>query len=329
MSTRPASPSGTTNPAAPTKTAVVIYNPHSGRREIRRELERCRQLLCQFHYQARFIKTEYRGHAKEIVAGLKPVDLVLTMGGDGTFNEAVSGNLSREQPLLLSHIPVGTTNDLGALFCLGKNIGHNLRLILEGAPAKIDICSINGSPFVYVGGFGKLMNIPYETTREKKRRWGYLAYVGDILWDLWFRHTKMYDISFELNGTTYRQPCSFVMASNANQVAGLKHLHHDVKLNDRLFEVIFCRLSKKSDILRGLAAARLSDPTKVPGLQFYRTDRLKIHFHEPLEQSWCLDGERFDSEMQDYEIKPAWQMAMLLPQRAIAQNLLSEPDQPD
>ena len=37
-----------------------------------------------------------------------PVDLVISGGGDGTFNEIVSGNLRREKQIPLSHIPVGT-----------------------------------------------------------------------------------------------------------------------------------------------------------------------------------------------------------------------------
>ena len=122
------------------------------------------------NYKHSYIKTKYRGHATEILENLKEVHLVITVGGDGTFNEAVAGNLKRENHLVLSHMPFGTTNDLGAIFCLGKNMLENLKLILDGEICEIDICTINRKPFVYVAGFGRFMNIPYETSPDIKGR---------------------------------------------------------------------------------------------------------------------------------------------------------------
>ena len=49
-------------------------------------------------------------------------ELIISIGGDGTFNESMTGNLKRKERLLLSHIPVGTTNDVGAMFCYGKEV---------------------------------------------------------------------------------------------------------------------------------------------------------------------------------------------------------------
>ena len=74
--------------------------------------------------------------------------MVISLGGDGTFNEIVTGNLKRKKPLLLAHIPLGTTNDIGAMFGYSKNIISNLKALLDGSIKKIDICTVNGRPFV-------------------------------------------------------------------------------------------------------------------------------------------------------------------------------------
>jgi YegS/Rv2252/BmrU family lipid kinase len=299
------------------KEAIVIYNPHSGRRKIRRELEKCERIFAQHEYQYMYIKTEYRGHARELLETTGPVDLVITLGGDGTFNEAVTGNLRRERPLVLSHIPVGTTNDLGAIFGLGNNITQNLRWILDGEQREIDICTINGSPFVYAGGFGKFMNVAYETPRAEKKRWGYVAYALNTVKDFLFRRVRLYDIEYEVNGEKYRVACSFALISNANRIAGIKYPHKDVKLNDGQFEVLLCGLRRKQEILgSGLFTLAGVDITKSVGWRFFKTNWLKIHFNEALEKPWCLDGEKYESDMLDYEIKTDRKLKMLLPKRA-------------
>ena len=95
----------------------------------------------------------------EPLAPVNDIDLVISVGGDGTFNEIVSGNLKRNKPLVLSHIPVGTTNDLRTLFGYGRDILKNIENILKGKDKQIDICILNDKPFVYVYGFGKFVSL--------------------------------------------------------------------------------------------------------------------------------------------------------------------------
>lgn len=49
------------------------------------------------------------------------------------------------------------------------NNSNNLKTSLKWKVKRIDICAINDKPFVYSSGFGKFMNIPYETPRELKK----------------------------------------------------------------------------------------------------------------------------------------------------------------
>ena len=43
-------------------------------------------------YDPEVIFSKYKGHIKKIVRDLPECDLVISIGGDGTFNEAVTGN---------------------------------------------------------------------------------------------------------------------------------------------------------------------------------------------------------------------------------------------
>ena len=108
------------------KSCVVIYNPNSGHTLRKSMIPIYKELIEKHGYSVKFIATQYKGHAKEIVSHIGYVDLVISMGGDGTFNEIVFGNFQRKQRLILAHIPVGTTNDVGVMFGYGKDIEKNI-----------------------------------------------------------------------------------------------------------------------------------------------------------------------------------------------------------
>ena len=231
------------------KKCVIIYNPNSGKKIKKDFLAAYLDILMDYDYDPEVIISKYRGHITKIVSELRPVDLVISLGGDGTFNEAMNGNFLREEKLLLAHIPLGTTNDVGAMFGYGKDPIANLKLLLDGEIKNIDVCCVNGKPFVYVAGFGKFMNVPYETSRELKKKIGYFAYVVEAIKE--FKNiTRLYELSYEIDGEVYNGLYSFMIISNANRIAGINNFYNDVKLDDGKFEVLFCNLNRKKDILK-------------------------------------------------------------------------------
>ena len=91
------------------KNCVVIYNPNSGKGISEKTLSTIKNILNKYGYMGTIYKSEYKGHITSIVEKLKQVDLVISIGGDGTFNEVMRGNFLRKKKLLLSHLPTGTT----------------------------------------------------------------------------------------------------------------------------------------------------------------------------------------------------------------------------
>ena len=83
------------------KSCVVIYNPNSGHILRKSMIPTYKDLIEKHGYSVKFIATQYKGHAKEIVSHIGYVDLVISMGGDGTFNEIVFG-ISWEPSLMCS-----------------------------------------------------------------------------------------------------------------------------------------------------------------------------------------------------------------------------------
>jgi diacylglycerol kinase (ATP) len=298
------------------KKCLVVYNPNSGKYNKEVTLPKIEKILNEYDYSVIIEKTKYKGDATSIVANIDKCDLVVSIGGDGTFNEIMTGNFMRKNRIVLCHLPSGTTNDVGAMWGYGKNMLNNLKLALNGKVKRIDICTINDKPFVYSAGFGKFMNIPYETPRELKKRIGHLAYIREGARDF-FRKVKLYDITYEVDNEKYRGLFSFALITNANRVAGINNFYKDIKLDDNKFEVLLCNITKLKDIVKTLYFFALYDASKIPGFYFYQTDNIKIKFNSPLKKPLCIDGESFDDMSGSYNIKIDHNVYVLMPKKNI------------
>lgn len=299
------------------KKCVLIYNPNSGLIPRENILNKLKKIVNSYDYSCDVYLTNHKGHTSEIVSSLPDdTSLVISIGGDGTFNEAMTGNFKREKKLVLAHLPSGTTNDIATMFGYGKSIINNLKLTLEGKIQNIDICTINGKPFIYSAGFGKFMNIPYDTPRSLKKRIGYLAYLTEGAKSL-NEKTELYDITYEIDGITLRGLYSFLIVTSANRIAGIKDFYKDVKLDDDKFEVLMCNVTNKLDIIKDLYLLTKYDATRVPGFSFYKTNNIKITFNTPLKKSWCIDGEELNQVDNSYEIKIKNNIKILMPTKNI------------
>ena len=304
------------------KKCVVIINPKSGDSKGIREVNKIETIVENYNYDVKIILTKYRGHAKEIMKNLdNDIDLVISVGGDGTFSEVMNGNLERNKRIVLAHLPVGTTNDIGHMYGLGNNLYTNLKLILEGTIKKVDVGLINNHAFTYVASYGKFMDIPYKTPQELKKRLGYMAYILEVVKRI-FHHIPKYKINFYINGEKHTGKYTFIIISNANRIAGINNFYNDIKLDDDKLEVMFCSLNKKIDILKAFYTLKTSDVKYISGIEIYEVNHLKIEFLDKV-KSWCTDGEEFEGLNNIYEVDLKNGVEMLIPNKNIEKLFLN------
>lgn len=298
------------------KKCILICNLESGKGIKENELNNIIKTINKYDYEVTLKITEKSGDAKEFVKNIDEADLVLSIGGDGTFNEIITGNYHRKEKLLLSHIPVGTTNDIGNMLGMGKNIIKNVESILTGEKKQVDIGLINNQPFMYVAGFGKFINVPYETSRNLKKKLGHLAYLINGVKEF-FNKTKLYELEYTINNTTYRGLYTLILISNANRIAGFNNIYKNVKLDDNKFEIMFCNITKKQTLVKSILIMLKSDITNVPGIYCHTTDSLTIKFKEAPKQCWTIDGEKLESDKKEFKIEIDKNTYMLLPKKNI------------
>jgi len=178
----------------------------------------------------------------------------------------------------------------------------------------MDIPLINNRPFVYVAGFGKFLNIPYETKREEKKKLGYFAYIFNGIKDF-FKDTKMYNITIEHDGKKESYSTSLMMICSATRVAGFESFFNDVKLDDDLFEVYIITASKRLDILGALGLSVVGDVTAIDNVVAFRTSSLKIVFDKYPKKAWCVDGEKLELRKKTFNISNLKDFKMLVPKK--------------
>ena len=296
---------------------VVIYNPNSGKLTNRNEIKKLYKILENYGYETEVINTEYKGHAKEITKVLKDVDLLLCAGGDGTLNEVISGNIERRHPILLGHLPLGSVNDVAHMYGMNNNTMRNLTLLLNGVQKNIDVCLLNGNPFVYVACLGAFVDISYATPRKLKERYGKMAYVIYGIKQL-RQKMKRYKVKYTVGNTQMEGEYSFIFITNSNHVAGvsIKNIYDDVKLDDNMFEVFMCDIKNAFDVFKAIHYLKRRNLEDIPGFTYYQTDHIKIEFDDEV-PSWCVDGDELVLEGKTFEITVNKDNNMLLPSKNI------------
>lgn len=297
------------------KKCVVIYNPNSGKLSNRNDVKKLYQILENYGYETEMIYTEYAGHAKEITKKLKNVDLLLCAGGDGTLNEVISGNIERKKPLLLGHLPLGSVNDVAHMYGMSNNTEKNLLMLLNGVTKNIDVCLLNGRPFVYVACLGAFVDISYATPRKLKEKYGRFAYVLYGIKQL-KQKLKFFNVKYTVDGKTYEDNFSFIFITNSNRVGGVNNIYDDIKLDDNMFEVLLCNIKNKWDIIKALYHLKRKDLDKVKMFKYIKTNKIKFEFDE-VPPSWCTDGEEIKHNRKDFEITINKDNYMVLPTKNI------------
>ncbi len=302
---------------------VMIINPKSGHGFNKNNTKRLVDIIREYNYEPEILFTKYRGHATEIIKSLDDsVDLVISSGGDGTFSEVMNGNLERKKRLTLSHLPVGTLNDIGHMYGLTSNMYTNLKLILSGEVKKIDVGLINNHAFTYVASYGKFMEIPYQTPQELKKRLGFLAYAVEVLKKIYERIPK-YEIEFYVDGVRHFGMYSFIIISNANHIAGINNFYRDMKLDDNKFEVMLCSLYKKRDILKAFYNLKTNHLESFDGIECYKCSKLEIRFKNN-KKTWCIDGEELKGKSNNYKIELINDIKLQIPKKNIKKLFIEE-----
>ncbi len=273
------------------KKLVFIVNPCAGQKKAKRLLSELIEILNRAAYSVLVHITAAPGDGEQAVLRYAPeVDRIICCGGDGTFNEVVSGLLKSGVDIPLGYIPAGSTNDFAASLKLSGNLLQAARDAVTGVPVKLDVGCFNGRYFSYVASFGIFTQVSYSTPQSMKNLLGHAAYVLSGIQAL--SQLKSYFLRFTLeDGTVIEDSFIFGAISNSTSVGGILTLDvNRVDMSDGSLELLLIRTPRSLFELSDCVRALQQKTYNCRMLTFAKTAALTVD--APDSMPWTLDGEQ-------------------------------------
>lgn len=269
--------------------ARLIYNPTSGREEMKKKLSEILQRLEQGGIETSTHATIGEGDATLAAADAvdRGFDIIIAAGGDGTLYEVINGMAGKEKRPKLGIIPLGTTNDFARALGIPKYWEFACDLIVAQNTRAIDVGKANQRYFINIAGGGSMTELTYEVPSRLKTMIGQLAYYMKGLEKLpRLRPIQVHVKSPEFEG---QEDVMLFLVANSNSVGGFEKLAPLASLNDGLLDVLMLRKCNLAEFLRIASMALRGEHVNDEHIIYFKTSEL--HITTPDYVQLNLDGE--------------------------------------
>lgn len=272
------------------KKARLIYNPTSGREEMRRILPDILEKLDQAGIETSCHATTGEGDAtrEAALAVERGYDIIISAGGDGTLNEVINGMAGKHNLPPLGVFPLGTTNDFARALGIPKKWEDFCNLIINNNTKAIDIGKANDRYFINIAGGGSLTQLSYEVPSRLKTMIGQLAYYMKGIEKM----VNLSPIELHIKAEGYEDMSGEFMLfliANSNSVGGFEKLAPTATIDDGLFDVIAVKKCNLAEFIRLVTMVVRGDHFNDPRVIYFKTNRMEVSSPNTVEIN--VDGE--------------------------------------
>ncbi|MGM7703496.1 diacylglycerol kinase [Pseudalkalibacillus sp. Hm43] len=272
------------------KRARLIYNPTSGREQVKRQLPYILEKLEKAGYETSTHATcADEGDATRAAtkAVEREYDLVIAAGGDGTIYEVINGIAELPNRPKMGIIPAGTTNDFARALGVPRTIEGAVNVLCEGVDIPVDIGRVNGKYFVNIAGGGKLTELTYAVPSQMKTMIGQLAYYLKGMEML--PSIRPTNVKIEYDDKVFEGDIMLFLVANTNSVGGFEKLAPLSEFNDGYFDLVILKKANLAEFIRVATLAIKGDHIRDEHVIYEKARRVKIHTDEKMQLN--LDGE--------------------------------------
>ena len=223
------------------KNILLLVNPNAGTKKANKYLTDILVLFKENGYDTRVCITMGKNQVMPYVKDFGfECDMIVCIGGDGTFNETVEAVIETGCDKPIGYIPAGSTNDFANGLNLSKRIMDAARDIMDGTPVAIDIGKFNNRYFSYIASCGIFTKVSYNTPQSVKNTYGHLAYVVQGMKDL--ANIKSVHLKIEADGKVFEDDYIFAAICNSTSVGGILTIKPDVvDLTDGMMVILLIK----------------------------------------------------------------------------------------
>ena len=277
------------------KKLFFVMNPCAGMRKANRVLPDILSVFNRAGFDVITYITESRGDAAAIVERrAKDMDLVVCCGGDGTFNETVTGILRSGTGVPIGYIPAGSTNDFATSLRLPPNPVDAAREIVEGTPVAYDVGLFGSRYFSYVASFGAFTKASYTTPQNVKNALGHTAYLLEGIQEL----SQIRNVHARIglaDGSVIEDDFLFGAICNSTSVGGLLTLDpKKVDMRDGKFEILLVRAPRELAEISECILAVQKQVYNCRMITFCSSSTVNVTMDPGI--PWTLDGEKAEGQ---------------------------------
>lgn len=272
------------------KQMLFILNPYAGTRKANKFLAEIVGEFNRANYQVSVYVTAAHKDALSAVKRLAPcMDMVVCCGGDGTFNETVTGLLEAGLDIPIGYIPAGSTNDFATSLGLSTDPIVAAQQIVCGTETPLDVGRFGDRYFSYVASFGAFTKASYATPQNVKNALGHTAYLLEGIREL--SQIRKTHARLELDGEVLEDDYLFGAVCNSTSVGGILTLDpHQVDMGDGMFEVLLVRAPRDLAEIGECIMAVQKQQYNCRMMSFRSAREVTITADSDM--FWTLDGEK-------------------------------------
>lgn len=278
------------------KKLKLIYNPFSGNKSFKFDLDICIGIFQEGGYEVHPFRTLHPGDIEEHIARMSPdYDIVVASGGDGTVNIVLNALMRRGLRIPLGIIPSGTANDFATyLGFKSGNVEDCCQTIVNTEPVDIDLGVVNESIFfINVCAGGLLTNVSQTVDKDVKNALGSLSYYLKGVEQLPIFHK----IPFRITTSTevLEENLYLYMIMNSAGTGGFTKLSPEAAVTDGKFELLAIKGRSLIDVptvfLKMLSGEHIHDKKNI---LYLKDDYFKV---ECLDENFSIMESTVDGEL--------------------------------
>lgn len=287
------------------KKVKVIYNPSSGRQNVKKKIDTiCNILMDNGYLVGRFATAKKNDAMNETIKSCQEDwDIIVACGGDGTVNEVATGIIKGGRKIPIAILAAGTVNDFATFMEIPTSAKSFCDMIIRGHTIDVDLGMANNKYFVNVLAGGMISNVAHNVPTEAKTLLGRNAYYISGLKEVPKQMLNPFHIKIESDEYSYEDEVLLFLVTNTSSIGGFKGLAPTAQVEDGLLDCIIVKRIEIVDVLSVLINLIKGDITADPNVEHFKTRKMKIESRE--EMQFDLDGECGGMLPIDLEVIPS------------------------